>query len=404
VEKLLALLPAELLWELAIETKVDRYAKKLQGEVLFRLLLYCLITTKESSLRSIASAYESSLFGALNTTYGKGTVRYNSISERLSTINADYFKKLFEHCVSAYKDTIGTTDTERLLRFDSTVVSLSGKLLDIGYSLKGSTSDHLRLLKFTIGLGNIPEAASFYSEAQYNSENIALKKTILQTHRQTDNNKEEEEGPAEIKVFDRGITSRATYDVLTGQGIAFVSRINAGAAHTALSQNRLGEPIIVDGLCISEDIDVALFGNQGKLKTKSYLRCIKAKVVKEGKAHGKELWFVTNIGAQHLSAVQVAQVYKRRWDIEVFFKFLKSHLNFSHLLSRSENGVGVMMYVTLIAAILVMAYKKLTGQRGFKLAKQRLAQELETEILKTIIILCGGNPELLHKILPQNSS
>lgn len=405
VEKLLALLPAELLTELAIETNVDYYAKKLQGEVLFRLLLYCLLTTKESSLRSVASAYESAVFGAINSAHSKGSVRYSSISERLSTINPDYFKKLFEHCVSTYKDTIGKADTDRLLRFDSTIVSLSTRLLGIGYSLKGSVSDHLHLLKFTIGLADIPEAAHFHHSVNYNSENRALKEAILDEVLHSDSGPAEPSvKPTEIKVFDRGITSRATYDLLTGKGIAFVSRINAAAAHLPLSENRIDTPVEADGLCIEQDIDVCLYGNHGKLKTRGYLRCIKAKVIREGKDHGKELWFITNIGEQHLSALQVTQVYKRRWDIEVFFKFLKQHLNFSHLINRSQNGVRVMMYVTMIAAILVIAYKKLSGGKGFKIAKQQLAQELEQYILSHIIAKCGGNPELLTTILKQNSS
>mgnify|MGYP000198951307 FL=1 len=46
------------------------------------------------------------------------------------------------------------------------------------------------------------------------------------------------------------------------------------------------------------------------------------------------------------SATEIAELYKRRWEIEVFFKFIKQHLDFSHLLSRNENGMKVEMYMT----------------------------------------------------------
>ena len=58
------------------------------------------------------------------------------------------------------------------------------------------------------------------------------------------------------------------------------------------------------------------------------------------------------------SATEIAELYKRRWEIEVFFKFIKQHLDFSHLLSRNENGMKVEMYMTLITAILLIVHKK----------------------------------------------
>ena len=45
---------------------------------------------------------------------------------------------------------------------------------------------------------------------------------------------------------------------------------------------------------------------------------------------------------------EFAIVYARRWDIEVFFKFVKQHLNFSQLTSRCENGISVMLFLSLI--------------------------------------------------------
>ena len=54
-----------------------------------------------------------------------------------------------------------------------------------------------------------------------------------------------------------------------------------------------------------------------------------------------------------------------------------------------------MLYVTMIAAVLLIAYKKLNHLTGFKIAKQKFEQELETAVLKNMITMCGGNPELL---------
>ena len=81
LEKVLSLIPTELLEALAIETNVDYFAKKLQGEVIFKLLLHCIISHKNNSLRTMQSAYESIFFKLINSSNNKGKIHYSSISE-----------------------------------------------------------------------------------------------------------------------------------------------------------------------------------------------------------------------------------------------------------------------------------------------------------------------------------
>ncbi len=71
-----------------------------------------------------------------------------------------------------------------------------------------------------------------------------------------------------------------------------------------------------------------------------------------------EVYLITN--DFELTAKQIAEAYKKRWDIEVFFKFLKQNLSFSHFISTSENGIKVVLYMTLITAMLVLIYKRKT--------------------------------------------
>ena len=104
---------------------------------------------------------------------------------------------------------------------------------------------------------------------------------------------------------------------------------------------------------------------------------------------------MTNI--TNMDAYQIADIYKKRWDIEVFFKFLKQELNLDHILVRTANGLEVTLYATLIAAILLIAYKELNNLKGYKILKLRFALELEEELLKEVIILCGGDPTKMNK-------
>jgi len=46
----------------------------------------------------------------------------------------------------------------------------------------------------------------------------------------------------------------------------------------------------------------------------------------------------------------------------------------------------------MITATLLLAYKKINKLKGFKITKLRFETEPEADIIKTIVILCGGNP------------
>lgn len=52
-------------------------------------------------------------------------------------------------------------------------------------------------------------------------------------------------------------------------------------------------------------------------------------------------------------AEEIADLYKQRWQIELFFKWLKQNLKIRHFLGRSENAVRIQIYVALIAHILL---------------------------------------------------
>lgn len=387
ISQLLSLLPEERLTELALSTNVNRYSKKLQGELVFKLLLHCILCFKDNSLRTMESAYESIAFKLLNADRKSEKISFSSISERLSVIEPLYFEKLYETCIETYGRLLGSS-SDRLVRFDSTIVALSGKLLKIGYHIKGGDASHLKQLKFTIGFSNLPIAVHFFTEQVYTSENQALKEAVLSF---------DTERSDMVRVFDRGITSRRTYDELSRKGIPFISRIRTKSRQEEISVNQLNDPVETSTLNIFSDSSVYLF-KEGGIRAEYPLRCIKAIRLEDG----SEISFITNI--LDLSAIDITLLYKSRWDIEVFFKFLKQELNFSHLINRSENGIMVVLYTTMIAATLLLTYKEINGLKGYKIMKQHFLNELEKLLMKDIVALCGGDPnkvDLLLKIPPK---
>ncbi|MEI7621783.1 MAG: hypothetical protein WCJ51_04600, partial [Candidatus Moraniibacteriota bacterium] len=66
-------------------------------------------------------------------------------------------------------------------------------------------------------------------------------------------------------------------------------------------------------------------------------------------------------------------------------------LNFKHFVSRSENGIKVMMYATLILALLILMYKERNQISSYKIAKIRFTNELDMEITKEVVLATGGS-------------
>lgn len=108
VSQLLSLLPEELLEELALSTKVNRFTKKLQGELVFKLLLHCILSYKDNSLRTMESAYEFIGFKLLNVKTKSESIRFSSISERLPVIDPAFFEKLYNRCIEIYGGYLNT--------------------------------------------------------------------------------------------------------------------------------------------------------------------------------------------------------------------------------------------------------------------------------------------------------
>lgn len=116
---------------------------------------------------------------------------------------------------------------------------------------------------------------------------------------------------------------------------------------------------------------------------------------KRGEIKEEKILFLSNL-TDDFSDEQIAGIYRNRWKIEQYFRFIKQKLNFKHFFSRNLNGIQVMMYVILIASILLLTYIKEEGLKGYKIPKRRFRYGLQDEIIKEIVIHCGGDPSKMY--------
>ena len=117
-----------------------------------------------------------------------------------------------------------------------------------------------------------------------------------------------------------------------------------------------------------------------RLGCKARLRSIRLRVVWV-QTDKEVLRLVTNLGPEELSAGDVARLYKQRWQVELFFRWVKCILGCRHWLAESPGGVAIEIYLALIAALLLQLYSgQAPNRRSLGVASlDELEQGLERE-------------------------
>ena len=149
--------------------------------------------------------------------------------------------------------------------------------------------------------------------------------------------------PGTILVFDKGYIDFQWFATLTGAGVFFVTRLKAAADY------RVGErraPPQARGILADQLIQF-----RGPLTRRKYPDRLRRVVART--PAGERWEFLTN----HLTlgASTVAQIYKDRWQIELFFKALKQNLRVKTFVGTSANALHIQVWTALIA-LLVLKY------------------------------------------------
>lgn len=92
------------------------------------------------------------------------------------------------------------------------------------------------------------------------------------------------------------------------------------------------------------------------------LRSIPVRVV-EIRTVEHHLFLATNLPLEQAGAALVGLIYRRRWDIELFFRWIKCVLGCRHFFAESPHGAAIQLYLALIASLLFQYY---TGRRPTK--------------------------------------
>jgi putative transposase len=145
-----------------------------------------------------------------------------------------------------------------------------------------------------------------------------------------------------IVACDRGYLDYRWFADLTNQGVFFVTRLKRGARYTVTQRRKV---LKEKGLTSDQTIEWATETAQKDCPIP--LR----RVGYRDAETGIEYFFLTN--NFHLAAHTIAEIYKQRWQVELFFKWIKQHLKIKSFLGTSRNAVLTQIWIALCVYLLL---------------------------------------------------
>jgi putative transposase len=153
-------------------------------------------------------------------------------------------------------------------------------------------------------------------------------------------------------VFDKGYCDYSWWGSFNKAKATFITRLKSNAAVAFTEKRHI--PTEYAHVILDDQIGTFKYkSNRGRHKHTYEGQVRRIKLVRD---NGETLVLVTN--DLQRPADEIAALYKERWQIELFFKWIKQHLNVKRFVGRSENAVRIQLLVALITYLLVLLYRQ----------------------------------------------
>jgi putative transposase len=182
--------------------------------------------------------------------------------------------------------------------------------------------------------------------------------------------------PGDLVLLDRGYVDFAWLNSLHRRGVGFVTRLPGHTRYRVLEERpgSSGSPVSADQL-------VRLSTPYSRRHYPETLRLVHYR-----DPDGKEYVFLTNL--PDLPAQTVADLYRQRWQIETFFRWIKQNLKIKAFYGTSENAVLIQIWTAMIAYLLLL-WLKVRSWAGWSILElTRLVKNLIMERCNLWALLC----------------
>ena len=281
--------------------------------------------------------------------------------EKPYTLYAALFEKLLSRCQNVAP--------RHKFRFKNKLYTLDATVIDLCLSVFpwASFRSAKGAVKLHVGLDHGGYLPRFISITEGRKHEVSWAKTLKLPR-------------GSFIVFDRAFVDYKWFATLVNKGVFFVTRQKSNARYRVLQRRQTDKTRGV--LC---DQTIRLTGVK-RDKCPFPLRRIRYR----DKETGKVYVFLTN--AMHLSARTVADIYKERWRIELFFKWIKQNLKIKTFLGTSRNAVLTQIWIAL-CVYLILAWIKFNHRLKSSLQQMLRLLQLNLFERRDLLKLLRGDPD-----------
>jgi hypothetical protein len=339
------------------ELNVDKYVKKLKTTQLIGLLSLAQIE-QQRGLRDISNSLNND---ELSKAINLESISASQVSRRLRNLPTAVIQELFDLLNLEVGKKIGFEKIRNVLGkinlIDSSTISMCVSRYPWAEfrKTKSGVKLHLRL--------------------RFSENGVAPAKAIVTPARPADKTQMDDlvvEEKDALNVFDRAYVDYKKFDNYCEKGIRFVTRLKENAIVNIVQEIPL-EPESP----VKKEYIVYL-GAEGINKMQHPLRLLKTI-----DTQGKEILILTNDFT--LDAGQIGDIYRNRWQIEIFFKWIKQHLRVKHFYGLSRQAVENQLLIALITYCLLVLVKFKTGYRGPLLTIKRFLHTCLYDSFETFV-------------------
>lgn len=159
-----------------------------------------------------------------------------------------------------------------------------------------------------------------------------------------------------LYVLDRGYAKYKLFQDIVDAHASFVARVQENAAYRVIETRPISTAAANQGVVLDVVVD-KLGSEHHKNEIHQSMRLVKVATGKTNQDGSPDM-LVLCTDRLDLDPELLALAYKYRWQVELFFRWLKCILGCRHLISLDANGVAIQVYAALIASLLLALYTK----------------------------------------------
>ena len=288
----------------------------------------------------------------------------------LSRINEDKPYTLYEALFAKLLNRCHVLTPGHAFRFKNPLYSLDASTIDLCLSVFpwANFRSTKGAIKLHVGLNHEGYLPEFISITDGKTSDIEIGRTL-------------EFPKGSIVAIDRGYTDYAWYNHLNEKGIFFVARLKSNAKYRVSSRRQ-----VLSSKGLTSDQTIEFTGTYTAKKCPIPLR----RIGYRDKETGKHYVFLTN--NLKLSAKTIADIYKARWQVELFFKWVKQNLKIKSFIGTSKNAVMTQIWIAM-CVYLLLAFLKF--QSKLKKSMQQILRLLQLNLFekRDLMVLLRGDPQ-----------